>query len=45
LRRCGPLRDIGLGLVDRLGPVKDFLIARAAGIDRGGPRLLRGLPV
>jgi 2-octaprenyl-6-methoxyphenol hydroxylase len=38
-------RDIGLGLVDRLGPAKDFLIARAAGIESGGPRLLRGLPV
>ncbi|MBK8084562.1 MAG: FAD-dependent monooxygenase [Devosia sp.] len=36
------LRDLGLGVVDRLGPVKDFLIGRAAGIDRGGPRLLRG---
>lgn len=40
------LRDLGLGLVDRAGPVKDFLIRRAAGEsfspavrDRsGGPR-------
>jgi 2-octaprenyl-6-methoxyphenol hydroxylase len=39
------VRDIGLGLVDRLGPAKEFLIGRAAGIDRTGPRLLRGLPV
>lgn len=39
------VRDIGLGVVDRLGPVKDFLISQAAGVDRGGPRLLRGLPV
>jgi 2-octaprenyl-6-methoxyphenol hydroxylase len=39
------LRDFGLGVVDRLPPVKDFLIAQAAGIDRSGPKLLRGLPV
>ncbi len=39
------LRDFGLGLVDRAGPVKDFLISRAAGIDRHGPRLLKGLPI
>lgn len=38
-------RDFGLGLVDRLPPLKDFMIARAAGLDRAGPRLLRGLPV
>jgi 2-octaprenyl-6-methoxyphenol hydroxylase len=36
------LRDLGLGLVDRVPPLKDFMIARAAGVDRGGPRLLRG---
>lgn len=39
------MRDIGLGVVDRLPPVKTFLIAQAAGLDRAGPRLLRGLPV
>jgi 2-octaprenyl-6-methoxyphenol hydroxylase len=39
------LRDFGLGLVDRTPPVKDFLIARAAGLDRNGPKLLRGLPI
>jgi 2-octaprenyl-6-methoxyphenol hydroxylase len=39
------LRDLGLGLVDRLPPLKDFMIARAAGIERSGPKLLRGLPV
>ncbi len=39
------VRDLGLGLVDRLPPLKDFMIARAAGVDRSGPRLLRGLPV
>lgn len=39
------LRDIGLGVVDRIGPLKDMMIARAASIERNGPRLLRGLPV
>jgi 2-octaprenyl-6-methoxyphenol hydroxylase len=39
------LRDFGLGLVDRLPPVKDFMIAQAAGANTSGPRLLRGLPV
>ena len=36
------LRDIGMGLVDRLVPVKDFMIGRAAGLDRAGPKLLNG---
>jgi 2-octaprenyl-6-methoxyphenol hydroxylase len=39
------LRDIGLGLVDRLAPVKSALIGRAAGIEPNGPRLLRGLAI
>jgi 2-octaprenyl-6-methoxyphenol hydroxylase len=39
------VRDLGLGLVDRLPPLKDFMIGRAAGVERSGPRLLRGLPV
>ena len=39
------LRDLGLGIVDRLGPVKSALIGRAAGIEADGPRLLRGLPI
>jgi 2-octaprenyl-6-methoxyphenol hydroxylase len=38
-------RDFGLGVVDRLGPLKTFMIAQAAGVDRGGPRLLRGLDI
>lgn len=38
-------RDFGLGVVDRLLPVKDFLISRAAGIERGGPKLLLGHPL
>jgi 2-octaprenyl-6-methoxyphenol hydroxylase len=36
------LRDLGLGFVERMPAVKDALISRAAGVDRGGPRLLRG---
>ena len=39
------LRDFGLGVVDRVPPVKDFLISRASGLDRNGPNLLRGLPI
>ncbi len=39
------LRDVGLGLVDRLAPVKSGLIGRAAGLEGNGPRLLRGLPL
>lgn len=39
------LRDFGMGVVDRLPPVKDLLIARAAGLDRNGPKLLRGLQI
>jgi 2-octaprenyl-6-methoxyphenol hydroxylase len=39
------LRDIGLGLVDRMPPIKDALIARAAGLEADGPRLSRGMPL
>lgn len=39
------LRDFGLGLVDRSGPVKSALIRTAAGVSSGGPRLLSGLPI
>ena len=39
------LRDVGLGIVDRLAPVKSALIGRAAGLEQSGPRLLRGLPL
>jgi 2-octaprenyl-6-methoxyphenol hydroxylase len=41
----GPLRairDIGLGLVDRMPPVKDFFIRQASGLSADAPRLLRG---
>jgi 2-octaprenyl-6-methoxyphenol hydroxylase len=39
------VRDVGLGLVDRMTPIKDALIARAAGLEGNGPRLTRGLPL
>ena len=39
------LRDFGLGLVDRTTPIKSALIGRAAGLERSGPRLLRGMPL
>jgi 2-octaprenyl-6-methoxyphenol hydroxylase len=39
------VRDVGLGLVDRMAPVKDALIARAAGLESNGPRLTRGMPL
>lgn len=41
----GPLRavrDIGLGLVDRMPRMKDFFIRQAAGLSPQAPRLLRG---
>lgn len=39
-------RDIGLGLVDRLPPLKNFFIRQAAGVaSRGDPRLLAGEPI
>jgi 2-octaprenyl-6-methoxyphenol hydroxylase len=36
------VRDIGLGLVDRVPPLKDLLIKQAAGLSGEVPRLLRG---
>lgn len=39
------LRDFGLGLVDRTGPVKSAMIRAAAGLTQGGPKLLSGLPI
>jgi 2-octaprenyl-6-methoxyphenol hydroxylase len=39
------IRDVGLGLVDRMPPIKDALIARAAGLESDGPRLTRGMPL
>ena len=39
------LRDFGLGLVDRAGPIKSALIRTASGVAPSGPRLLSGLPI
>jgi len=39
------LRDFGLGLVDRAGPVKTAMIRAASGIGGGAPKLLSGLPI
>lgn len=39
------LRDFGLGLVDRAGPVKSALIRAASGVSASGPKLLSGLPI
>jgi 2-octaprenyl-6-methoxyphenol hydroxylase len=36
------VRDIGLGLVDRIPPLKNALIKQAAGLSGDVPRLLRG---
>jgi 2-octaprenyl-6-methoxyphenol hydroxylase len=35
-------RDVGLGIVDRASPLKEFLAAEAAGLTGEVPRLLRG---
>ena len=39
------LRDLGLKVMDRAGPLKRALIAEAAGGGMGAPRLLKGLGV
>jgi 2-octaprenyl-6-methoxyphenol hydroxylase len=39
------IRDLGLGLVDRMPGLKRFFIREAAGLAGGGPRLLRGEPL
>jgi 2-octaprenyl-6-methoxyphenol hydroxylase len=39
------LRDFGLGLVDRAGPIKTSLIRAASGAVGGAPKLLNGLPL
>jgi 2-octaprenyl-6-methoxyphenol hydroxylase len=39
------VRDLGLGLVDRLPPVKRALIAAAAGVPGPTPRLVDGEPI
>jgi 2-octaprenyl-6-methoxyphenol hydroxylase len=36
------VRDIGLGLVDRMPRIKEFFIRQASGLSGGTPRLLKG---
>ena len=36
------VRDIGLGLVDRMPRLKEFFIRQASGLSADTPRLLRG---
>ena len=39
------LRDLGLGVVDRLPPAKEMMIRRAAALGGDAPRLLAGHPI
>ena len=39
------MRDVGLGMVERVPRLKDFFIRDAAGITGAAPRLLRGEPL
>jgi len=39
------IRDIGLGLVDRMPGLKNYFIQQAAGLVKGSPRLLLGEPI
>jgi 2-octaprenyl-6-methoxyphenol hydroxylase len=39
------VRRLGMGLIDRIGPVKDRLMAEARGTSGDLPLLLRGLPI
>jgi 2-octaprenyl-6-methoxyphenol hydroxylase len=39
------VRDLGLGLVDQVGPLKEFFMHEAAGLHRRLPKLLTGDPV
>jgi 2-octaprenyl-6-methoxyphenol hydroxylase len=40
------LRDVGLGLVDRVPSLKNFFIRQAAGVaGEADPRLLSGQPI
>ncbi|MBS9721608.1 ubiquinone biosynthesis hydroxylase [Tianweitania sp. BSSL-BM11] len=39
------IRDLGLGLVDRMPRLKDFFINQAAGVSGPSPKLLQGQPI
>jgi 2-octaprenyl-6-methoxyphenol hydroxylase len=44
-RAASQVRRIGMGLINRLGPVKERLMAEARGTSGDLPLLLRGLPI
>jgi 2-octaprenyl-6-methoxyphenol hydroxylase len=44
-RTASAVRRFGMGLVDRIGPLKDKLNAEARGTSGDLPLLLRGLPI
>ena len=44
-RTASAVRRLGMGLIDRIGPVKDRLMAEARGTSGELPLLLRGLPI
>ena len=44
-RTASAVRRFGMGLVDRIGPLKDRLMAEARGTSGDLPLLLRGLPI
>jgi 2-octaprenyl-6-methoxyphenol hydroxylase len=44
-KTASAVRRLGMGLIDRIGPVKDRLMAEARGTSGELPLLLRGLPI
>ena len=44
-KTASAVRRFGMGLIDRIGPVKDRLMAEARGTSGDLPLLLRGLPI
>ena len=44
-RTASRVRRFGMGLIDRIGPVKDRLMAEARGTSGDLPLLLRGMPI
>ena len=44
-KTASAVRRFGMGLIDRIGPVKDRLMSEARGTSGELPLLLRGLPI
>lgn len=44
-RAASAVRRLGMGLIDRIGPIKDRMMAEARGTSGDLPLLLRGLPI